>query len=495
MPFSKSGTLHGARLFIRAEAGVERWTSNHWTDHRRRGTAFLGLWACLAAWAGAPAPFAPPKADELVLYRRATLIDGVQAGARPGMAVLVAGERILKVYPDASAPTADVEKARIVDLRNRYLIPGLIDTHVHLATPPNRRQAEAEMRRNLYGGVTAVRDMADDLRVVSELARASRVGEIPGPDIYFAALMAGPGFFTDPRTVQTTAGGVAGQEPWMQAVRDDTDLPLAVARASGTPATAIKLYAALSPELTRRITAEAHRQHLRVWAHATLYPARPSEVVAAGVDAISHACLLVREAARYVPAWGEPRGAVDLDPIRGGNSPALDRLFRTMAGRGVVLDATVAAYGATSLPPSSASAGSGSPSTTHRGCDDAVGAAITGQAYRAGVPISAGTDFVAPASEPWPELFREMSVLAEMARMPPAAVLRSATVNAAHAAGRDEDMGTIEAGKLANMVVLSMNPLTSVEHLKSVVTTIKRGRAFQRDSFVPLQPEDIVDFD
>jgi imidazolonepropionase-like amidohydrolase len=494
MPFNRIEASRDAMPIIRAEAVMAQWAKNEWAKRRSQGATLLGLSSCLAAWAGAPTPFAPPKQDELVLYRHTTLIDGVQAGARPDMDVLVAGERILKVYPDASALPADLARARIVDLRSRYLIPGLIDAHVHLATPPNRRQAEAEMRRNLYGGVTAVRDMADDLRAVSELARASRVGEIPGPDIYFAALMAGPSFFTDPRTVQTSAGGVAGQVPWMQAVREDTDLPLAVARASGTFATAIKLYAALSPELTRRITAEAHRQHMRVWAHATLYPAKPSEVVAAGADAISHACLLVREVATRVPSWGEPRGTINLDQFRAGDSPVLARLFHTMARRGVVLDATVATYGAASLPPPDAVPASGAPPLTPGGCDDGVGAAITGQAYRAGVPISAGTDFVAPASEPWPELFREMAALTDVARMPADAVLRSATVIAARAAGQEQDMGTIEAGKLANMVVLSMNPLTSVEHLKSVVTTIKRGRAFERDSFVPLQPADVTDF-
>ncbi len=97
------------------------------------------------------------------------------------------------------------------------------------------------------GGVTAVRDMADDLRAVGELTRAALVGEIAAPDIYYAALMAGPNFFTDKRTAQTSAGGIVGHVPWMQAVVDDTDLPLAVAQARGTSATAIKLYADLTP--------------------------------------------------------------------------------------------------------------------------------------------------------------------------------------------------------------------------------------------------------
>jgi len=446
--------------------------------------AVLAVGGFTAARAGAPTPFAPPPDGELVLYRHAVLIDGDAAPARADMDVLVSGQRIQSVFPDAADLPASAAQARVVDLQGRYLMPGLVDSHVHLATPPNRRQAEAEMRRNLYGGVTTVRDMADDLRVVSDLARASLVGEIAGPDIHYAALMAGPDFFTDPRTAATSAGGVAGQMPWMQAVTARTNLPLAVARASGTAPSAIKLYADLTPELAARITAEAHRQHLRVWAHATLYPARPSEVVAAGVDVISHACLLVREPLAHVPRQDEPRPPVDPDQFTKRDSPELARLFATMVRRGVILDATVWAY----APPSS---GPAPPPGT---CDDVVGAAITRQAFRAGVQIAAGTDNVAPASEPWPELLHELTDLVERAGMPVNAAIRSATIIGARAAGRERDLGSIAPGKLADMVVLEKDPTSSLDNLKSIVMTIKRGRPFPRSDFVPLQDEDIVDF-
>ena len=464
------------------------------TQDRRHGVAAILGWAiCASASAGAVTPYAPPRGDEFVIYRHATLIDGTGAPARRDMDVLVAGERIRRVLPDSALPDSEAAKARIVDLKGQYLIPGLIDSHVHLATPPNRRQAEAELRRNIYGGVTAVRDMADDLRAVGDLARSSLVGEIAGPDVYFAALMAGPDFFTDPRTVETSVGGVAGQVPWMQAVTDSTDLPLAVARARGTYATAIKLYADLTPRLAARISAEAHRQHMLVWAHATLYPAKPSEVVAAGVDAISHACLLVRESAERAPRWNEPHGHVDLKEFMTGNAPMLTRLFVSMARRRVILDATVWTYAAPSLPPASSTQG-GAPPLVPGGCDDVVGGAITAQAYRAGIEISAGTDNVAPAAEPWPELFHELSALNGLAHMPPEAVLRSATLVGAKAAGQEREMGSIEPGKLANMVVLASNPLDSVDNLKSIVMTVKRGRAFKRTDFVPLEAGDITDF-
>jgi imidazolonepropionase-like amidohydrolase len=447
-------------------------------------------WSWSLAQAGTPTPFAPPPDSNLVLYRDATLIDGTGAPARPHMDVLVAGERIVRVFPDTSPPT-EAAKAQVVDLRGQYLMPGLIDSHVHLATPPNRRQAEAMLRRDLYGGVTAVRDMADDLRALGDVARASRVGEIVGSDVYYAALMAGPDFFTDPRAAQTSAGGVPGQVPWMQAVTGQTDLPLAVARAAGTSATAIKLYADLDPVLVGKITAEAHRQHLLVWSHATLYPAKPSEVVAAGVDAISHACLLVRELDPHVPRWSRPRHPIGLDQFKAGDNPQLTRLFATMAKRGVILDATVWTYGAAPTP---APGSSSTPPLTPGGCDDAVGGAITGQAFRAGVQVSAGTDNVAPWTDPWPDLFHELANLVGRAGMPPSAVIRSATLVSARAAGQQRDMGTLEPGKLANMVVLAKDPTSSIDNLKSVVMTVKRGRIFPRSGFIPLQAEDITDF-
>src|SRR3546814_6326172 len=107
--------------------------------------------------------------------------------------------------------SSDLAGAEVVDLGGQYLLPGLIDSHQHLATPPDRRRAEALMRRDLYGGITAVRIMADDLRPIAELARASLVGEIAGPDLYFAALVAGPSFFEDPRTKAIAAGAVPGE--------------------------------------------------------------------------------------------------------------------------------------------------------------------------------------------------------------------------------------------------------------------------------------------
>ena len=250
--------------------------------------------ALLFALAVAPAQAAAPA----ILYRNVTIIDGTGAPPKPGMNLLIQGERIAGLGP-ALAAAADT---KVVDATGLYVTPGLINTHEHLATPPNRSYALAQMKRDLYGGVTSVRDMADDLRQVGDLARAVRAREVPGPDIYYAALMAGPEFFTDPRTQAVSVGGVPGHVPWMQAIGPDTDLVQAVAMARGTWASAIKIYADLSAERVAAITAEAHRQGIPVWAHAAVFPASPAQVLEAGVDVVSHVCMLAYQASDAMPA-------------------------------------------------------------------------------------------------------------------------------------------------------------------------------------------------
>src|SRR4051794_18127592 len=105
--------------------------------HARRLICVSLTWAALLspalAAAGSPTPFSPSR--EVVLYRGATLIDGTGSPARPDMDVLVAGERIAKVFPDSALAAPVVAKTRVVDLHGRYLMAGLIDSHVHLATP------------------------------------------------------------------------------------------------------------------------------------------------------------------------------------------------------------------------------------------------------------------------------------------------------------------------------------------------------------------------
>jgi imidazolonepropionase-like amidohydrolase len=443
--------------------------------------------ACLALApaASAQAPAAEP--EPLTLYRHARLVDVEAGAARPETAIVVRGERIVAVLPDAEATARrDFAGARQIDLAGRYVIPGLIDSHEHLATPPNQRQARANMRRDLYGGVTAVRDMADDLRAVGELAREARLAEIPGPDLYSAALMAGPSFFDDPRTHAAARGATAGAVPWMQAITPSTDLPLAVAMARGTSATAIKVYANLPGAMVSRIVAEAHRQGVPVWAHSAVFPASPKEVIASGADVVSHACYLAYQVAGVPDAY-QHRVPVDPAPFAGGANPVMAGLFRDMRAHGTILDATGRVY--VEDEARAAAAGQGRKVL----CTAELAATLTRQAWRAGVPISAGTDGLAEWNDPWPALYGELDFLAHRVGMPPAEVLKAATIVGARAAGQAADMGVVSAGKLANFAVLAADPLADIDAVRSVTLTVKRGRAYPRADYRPISKAEFED--
>ena len=435
-----------------------------------RAFALLVVGTALAA----AAPFEPPATGTRIIYRHVTLIDGVDSRARPDMAVITDGERISAVVPDRELPRAQLAGADQVDLRGRFLLPGFIDTHQHLATPPDRPGAEARLRRDVYSGITATRDMADDIRQIADLARAAQVGEIASPDIYYPALFAGPSFFTDPRTAAVAQGAVPGALPWMRAIDERTNLPEAVTLARGTGASAIKIYANLPGSLVSAITREAHRQDIPVWAHGMVFPATPEEVVTAGVDTVSHTCYLAYQPMAKRPGSYQDRFPVDASLFERDN-PVMSSLFADMRRRGIVLDPTLHVY----------RAGEERARTTGKPplCTVALAARLTNHAYRSGVLISTGTDGDTPDGDPWPSLFDEFELLGGLAEMTPPDVIRAATLNGALAIGQVKQMGSIEPGKLANLVVLTKNPLEDAKNLKSVALTIKRGRRFARADY------------
>ena len=423
----------------------------------------------------AAAPYAPPDAGVRVIYRHSTLINPGDQLGRPDIAVITSGERITAVIPDNSLTRAQLDGSMQVDLRGQFLLPGYIDSHQHFATPPDRKLAEARLKRDIYSGITATRDMADDLRQIGDVTRAALVGDIASPDIYYAALVAGPSFFVDPRTQAIAAGAIAGKVPWEQEIDEKTAMPFAIAQAKGTYATAVKIYANLPSSLVRRITLEAHRQKMKVWAHGMVFPATPLEVVDAGVDTVSHTCYLAYQAMSRRPGSYQNRFPLDAALFERDN-PVMKSLFLDMNRRGTVLDATLHVY--REVEAAAKKAG------TAPLCTVELAARLTNQAYRSNVAISTGTDGDSPADDPWPALFDEFRLLGGPAGMKPSDVIRAATLTGAKAAGQEADMGSIEPGKLANMVILSANPLNDVANLSRVVMTVKRGRRFARSEYL-----------
>ncbi len=401
------------------------------------------------------------KASGRVVYRGATLIDGTGAASRTDMSIVVKDDRIEAVMPSSQLQAS--ADTRIVDVAGLYALPGLIDSHVHYATNPDRPYAEAELKRSLYGGVTGVRDMAGDARELAGLSRAALLNQIPSPDIFYASLVAGPSFFKDPRTKVAALGAQAGQVPWLYAVDAQTKLPLAVAQARGTGATGMKIYANLPGPLVRGLIAESNRQHFPVWTHSQVYPASPYDSL--GATAVSHACMI----ARYVREPGKAAYGHGAEPSYAGltaDDPGIKRYIAALAKSGTIMDATLSVY-----------------QSDGPHCQVELAGAITRAMHAAGVKIIAGTDTDNTGDDHWPALGGELERLVKYAGLTPQQALRTATANAAEALGKQAEFGTLEAGKLANMVFLQRDPLLDIANVRSVVLTVKRGHQYARQDY------------
>jgi len=402
-----------------------------------------------------------------------SVIDGISKNVMSHYTIIIRNKYIEAVGPGKEIVIPD--SAVIFNYPGKYVMPGLIDTHVHLATDPsnvdNRIRAEKDLKDMLLSGITSVRDMAGDARALASLSRDAELDEIISPDIYYAALMAGPAFFKDPRTHQTTQGGIAGGMPYMKAVTDSTDLRVAVAEAKGSGATAIKLYAELSGGLAKKITEEAHRQNLLVWSHANLDYATALEVINAGVNSISHASMISGWNSRNIP----------LEYLRPGLPDSFwDSVFRTlpvaelikaMQKNKTILDATILTFKEAGTDPSL-------PDNRRQAwfAMYEIGKRFTILAHEKGVPICTGTDL-----DEKKFVQREIKLLVKECDFTPMEALISATANGARAIGIEKTTGTIQPGKIADLVLLSANPAKDIENLDKVEMVIKNGKIFDKN--------------
>lgn len=431
--------------------------------------------ALLLCFLAAPALAAAPKP---LLLTHVGLIDGSGAPLQRDMTVAIEGDRITDVYPSGGKPVP--KDAQVRDLGGHYVIPGLIDAHVHITDiEPDEAHYRDFLNALLLGGVTSVRDMAGDDRLLGYLAREANSDAFPSPDIFYAALMAGPSFFhEDNRVPDASRGVLLGFAPWMQAITAGTDLPLAVAEARGTGATGLKLYANLPASLVTAITAEAHRQGLRVWTHATIFPAKPSDAVNAGADTISHSAYLVWEAAPRVPDDYGARTRGDFEHVSPDALPIM-ALFRSMKQHGTILDATLSVfkYLAERRP---ASAAPGILPWTY---------AVTKLAHKQGVLVDAGTDgFGLPLKGDDPDLHampivhQEMALLVEHCGFTPIEAIQAATQVGAMALGQSAQRGTITPGKLADLVVLDADPSRNIHNTTRIDFVVKNGKVYSREN-------------
>ncbi len=428
------------------------------------------------------------NAGERLVLSNVTVIDGNGGRPKPNMTLVISNGRIFDMYrAGKKKPPAG---ATVMDLSGQYVIPGLLDSHYHLNLGTRSKAEEEALHRfALLGGITAVRDMAGDGIALAELAKAASDGNFQSPRVYFSALMAGKTWFIDQRVKIIMHGKPAGEAAWARAIEPNTDIAKVVTEAKATGATGIKLYADLPPDTVAKITKEVHRQGLKVWSHATIFPSKPSDAVKAGVDVLSHNNLLVWELVKDIPAISDKAGNgmvgwtnVSVD------APAMTALLRQMRKRGTMLDDT-AIWAKLRLVPAIEKAEAAKPEEKRT---PGLAAAIENwtfgivkRAHEFGIPLVAGTDFQEhPESQDFPNIHTELELLVTRCSLTPLEAITAATRNGAIILGIQNSYGTIAKDKVADLVILSADPSMNIQNTTKIVYVIKGGKLHKREKVV-----------
>jgi imidazolonepropionase-like amidohydrolase len=225
----------------------------------------------------------------------------------------------------------------------------------------------------------------------------------------------------------------------------------------------LKLYAMMDSTLVARLTAEAHRQGMRVVAHGTVFPARPLQMVQSGVDILTHAPYLSWQGAPTIKAedaWMRAKGPYETVSTDG---EQITTLIREMQRRGTALEPTLSVFAR---------------QTAEKAMNDWA-SAVTRKALAAGIPIIAGTDGLVSSDTALPTIHRELQLLVA-AGLTPAQALASATITTARAMKRGNTHGAIAAGRVADIVLLNENPLDDITATTRIRMILLRGRLIPR---------------
>jgi len=358
----------------------------------------------------------------------------------------------------------------VLDMTDKYVMPGLIDSHVHHATVPdssdNDEITRTRLRNLLRGGVTAVRDMGGDTRVLSSLKRRAEIDAIQSPDIYYSVIIGGQAFFSDPRTVASALGHTPGEVDWMKAVDENTDFDAVMLRALGTGATGIKIYAKVPTNVIQMLSSAAKKHGLKVWSHAFVGPAKPHEAVNSGVETLSHAADF---SAEVVDNFYELRRKGEhITAEQQTESFELDRylpLINDMKRHGAILDATMTVFERTK---------------EKRGRRGELmhqwSQAFTRLAHENGIKVAAGTDGASDMfGMEYPLIHHEMQLLVNEAGFTPLEAIQAATIHGAEAIGVEGLYGEVVAGKIANLVILDKDPSEDIKNTLAIAHVIKNG--------------------
>jgi imidazolonepropionase-like amidohydrolase len=390
------------------------------------------------------------------------LIDGRRDAPVPDSVVVVDGDRILAA---GSRATVRIPRgAARFDARGLSVLAGLWDTHGH------NTQAEW-FPASLAAGVTTVRDAGNEPEFIVPIRDAIRSGRALAPRLLLAGVIDGGASPLGTITAETPAEARA-----------------AVARYHGLGYEQIKIYQSLKPELVAVVAAEAHRLGLTVTGHVPI-GTNAFNAVEAGMDQINHINFITRlmYPRDFKPTPGTPAPPLDLE------SPSAQAGIDYLRRHGTVVEPTLA-RAELNLHPRASDFADFEPGMAklpyelfvvlnNTGVQAEVGERakaaferslkLTGRLHRGGVPLMAGSDLVVPGHS----MFRELELLVR-AGLSPLEAVRAATLVPARAFGMEGELGTVEAGKRADLILVQGNPLDSISHIRRVKYVVTRGRIY-----------------
>ncbi len=388
----------------------------------------------------------------------ARIYDPVGDSLIEGATVVVSGRLITEVSASASIP----DGSRILWVSGLTLLPGLIDSHVHMSgirarIPDGRRELGAlayfwkfmrrfpDRRRALIeSGITTVKSQGDPYPWIVKLAERVERHELAGPRIFAAGpaitapgghpvaqlRQAGQGDSSFIAQVTRQVSGPAQARSAVEAIARRVDFITAVLEQRGDPN-----LPTLPPAVLHTISSTAHDEGLRVIVHVST-AGQLDLALPAGVDGIEH-----------VP-YDRPLAAVALDELRGRHvfiDPTLQALEQQL---GELQGDTAAAREARA--------------NTRRLCE-------------AGVAIVAGSDAPSAGTTFGFTLHEELRNLVEVG-MSPGEAIAAATIVAANYLGRADSLGTIEPGKWADIIAVAGDPLTDITAASDIYLVIADGQ-------------------
>lgn len=417
----------------------------------------------------------------------AQLVDGTGAAPRPGQTVVISGERILAVGPDGEVEIpADAER---IDGAGHTLVPGLVGVHNHTFYTTAARHSQMNTtspRLYLASGVTTIRTTGS-YSPYSEInmRRAIEAGEIVGPRMHIT----GP----------YISG--AGASTYMTQVSSPEDARRVVAYWAEEGATWFKAYTRISRAELGAAIEEAHRLGLRFTGHLCSVTFR--EAVDLGIDSLEHGFFTnteyhaAKEPDDCPPDFRSTLRDIDVD------SQEVTATIDHMVENEVALTSTLAVYelSVPGRPPledrnlEALSPGARDEYLARReeiaDAQDAIfrdlfpkAQAFEYRFFKAGGLLAAGVDPTGNGGAlPGFGDQRNYELLLE-AEFTPAEALLVMSLNGARVLGVDEDLGSIEEGKLADLVLIAGDPVANPAEIRNVVTVFKDGVGYDSAALI-----------